>query len=153
MNTKKYQIIFAMLASATGGCGGGDSAKTVVVYSSQDREFAEPVLADYGRRAGVEVLPKFDIESTKTVGLTQLLIQEAARPRCDLFWNNELLNTLRLKEKGLLASWSPPNASGIPDEFKARDGTWYGFAARARILIVNTEKMPEADRPSEYGTT
>ncbi|WP_435011667.1 extracellular solute-binding protein [Tundrisphaera lichenicola] len=134
---------------ACSGCGGGagSSEKTVVVYSAQDREFAEPVLTAYGERNGVEVLPKFDVESTKTVGLTQLLIQEAPRPRCDLFWNNEILNTLRLKEKGLLARWSPPNAADIPDEFKATDGTWYGFAARARILLVNTDLIPPEDRP------
>ena len=36
------------------------------------------------------------------MGLTNLIITEAEQPRCDLFWNNEILNTLRLKEKGLL---------------------------------------------------
>ena len=30
-----------------------------------------------------------------------MIIAEANRPRCDLFWNNEILNTIRLKEKGL----------------------------------------------------
>ena len=34
-----------------------------------------------------------------------------------------------------------------PTTFKAKDGTWYGFAARARIIIVNTKLVPEADRP------
>jgi iron(III) transport system substrate-binding protein len=133
--------IFVLLS----GCGFG--GPKVVVYSSQDPEFAEPILAAYADEAHVDVIKKFDVESTKTVGLTQLLIQESPRPRCDLFWNNEILNTLRLREKGMLASWSPPNAADIPAEFKARDGTWYGFAARARILIVNTKLMAEADRP------
>ena len=48
------------------------------------------------------MLAKYDDESTKTVGLTNVIIQEAGRPRCDVFWNNEILNTLRLEEKGLL---------------------------------------------------
>jgi iron(III) transport system substrate-binding protein len=76
-----------------------------------------------------------------------LIIAEARRPRCDLFWNNEILNTLRLKEKGLLAAFHPGHAADLPDTFKAKDGTWYGFAARARILIVNTKLVPESDRP------
>jgi iron(III) transport system substrate-binding protein len=138
-------ILSALLLLGLLGCG--SEGRKVVVYSSQDPEFAAPLLDDYARRSGVEVEPKFDVESTKTVGLTQLLIREAAKPRCDLFWNNEILNTLRLREKGMLASWSPPNAADLPAEFKAKDGTWYGFAARARILIVNTELMPQADRP------
>jgi iron(III) transport system substrate-binding protein len=118
-----------------------------VVYSAQDPEFAEPILSAYAKETGVDVIPKYDVESTKTVGLAMQLIQESPRPRCDLYWNNEILNTLRLREKGMLASWSPPNAADIPDEFKAKDGTWYGFAARARILIVNTQLVAESDRP------
>jgi iron(III) transport system substrate-binding protein len=142
--------ILAAVAAAAGlaGCGGEPGGRVVVVYSSQDREFAGPVLSAYGQRAGVEVLPKFDVESTKTVGLARLLIQESPRPRCDVFWNNEILNTIRLQEKGLLASWSPPNAADLPDEFRARDRTWYGFAARARVLLVNTELVAPADRPT-----
>jgi len=86
-------------------------------------------------------------ESTKTVGLTNLIIAEARRPRCDLFWNNEILNTLRLKEKGLLVPFQPSRAGDLPATFRAKDGTWFGFAARARILIVNTKLVAEADRP------
>ena len=122
-------------------------AGPVVVYTALDREFSEPILADYEKRTGVEVLGKYDVESTKTVGLTNLIMAEASSPRCDLFWNNEILNTLRLKEKGLLAPFRPSRADDLPATFRDKDGTWYGFAARARILIVNTKLVAEADRP------
>ena len=138
-------ILAVVVASGLAGCG--SSERTITVYSSLDPEFSSPVLDAYAQGTGVEILPKFDVESTKSVGLTERIVQEAARPRCDLFWNNEILNTLRLRKKGLLASWSPPNAADIPDAFKAKDGTWYGFAARARILIVNTALVAAADRP------
>ena len=130
------------------GCGGDESRPSVVVYASLDREFSEPLLNAYAAKTGVAVDAKYDVESTKTVGLTNLLFAEAKAPRCDLFWNNEILNTLRLKKRGLLANWSPPNAESYPTVFKDKDGTWYGFAARARVLIVNTSLVPEADRPS-----
>jgi iron(III) transport system substrate-binding protein len=123
------------------------SRPQVVIYSAQDREFAEPVLKAYEKQANVEVLPKFDVESSKTVGLANDIIAEKSRPRCDLFWNNEILNTLRLKEQGLLAPFQPAHAGDLPETFKAKDGTWYGFAGRARILIVNTKVVAEADRP------
>ena len=126
---------------ATGGKG------SVVVYTALDREFSEPILTDYEKRTGVEVLGKYDVESTKTVGLTNLIMAEASRPRCDLFWNNEILNTLRLKDKGLLAPFTPSHAADLPDTFRDKGRTWYGFAARARVLIVNTKLVPEAERP------
>jgi iron(III) transport system substrate-binding protein len=123
------------------------AAQSVVVYSALDKEFSEPVLKAYEQKSGVRVLSKFDVESTKTVGLTNQIIVEARRPRCDLFWNNEILNTLRLKERGLLVPFRPAHAGDLADTFKAKDGTWYGFAARARILLVNTRLVAEADRP------
>jgi iron(III) transport system substrate-binding protein len=149
-----------LVAMSAGGCGRvvnigeaeRESSKTtggtVVVYSALDEEFAEPVLRDLGRQAGIQLLSKFDVESTKTVGLTTAIIAEAGRPRCDLFWNNEILNTLRLKDKGLLQPFQPQHAGDLPQAFKDADGMWYGFAARGRILLINSRLVPEADRPS-----
>jgi iron(III) transport system substrate-binding protein len=141
-------LIATALALGT-GCAVNEEGPgpRVVVYSSLDREFSEPLLRDYSARTRVEVIPKFDIESTKTVGLTNVIIAESEQPRCDLFWNNEILNTLRLKEKGMLAPFHPAHADELPPTFRAKDGTWYGFAARARILLVNTKLVGEADRP------
>jgi len=135
------------LVAFLGWISRGMAADTVVVYSALDREFSQPILKAYGQSSGVRVLPKFDVESTKTVGLTNLIIAESGQPRCDLFWNNEILNTLRLKERGLLAPFRPTHAGDLPETFKAKDGTWYGFAARGRILIVNTKLVAEAARP------
>jgi iron(III) transport system substrate-binding protein len=123
------------------------AADPVVIYSALDREFSEPLLRAYEKKSGVRVLPKFDVESTKTVGLTNLIIAEAIRPRCDVFWNNEILNTLRLQERGLLVPFHPSHSSDLAPSFRAKDSTWYGFAARARILLVNTRLVSESDRP------
>lgn len=131
------------------GCGWGSSDKPqLIVYASLDREFSAPILKAYGERKGIEVLGKYDVESTKTVGLTEAIIREAPYGRCDLFWNNEILNTLRLKNMGLLIPFQPKNGADYPAQFRAKDGTWYGFAARARILLVNTKLVAEAERPT-----
>ena len=143
------------LIVALSGCGGNDKGSAakpqneVIVYTALDREFSEPILEAYETRTGTRILAKYDAESTKTVGLTNMIIAEGTSPRCDLFWNNEILNTLRLKKRGLLASWTPPNAADFPETFRDKAGTWYGFAARARVLIVNTEIFPkDTDRPT-----
>jgi iron(III) transport system substrate-binding protein len=41
----------------------------VVVYTALDTEFSRPILDDFSAHSGVAVRPKFDTESTKTVGL------------------------------------------------------------------------------------
>jgi iron(III) transport system substrate-binding protein len=149
-------LLAGLIASGCGQRGQNDGTdeagsasvdSTVVVYSALDREFAEPVLKDQARKAGVSLRAKYDVESTKTVGLTNNLISEAVQPRCDLFWNNEILNTMRLKERGLLQPFHPAHAEDLPATFRDPDGIWYGFAARARIVVVNTKTVGEADRP------
>jgi iron(III) transport system substrate-binding protein len=140
-------IVVGCAVVTLASCGTKNDAR-VVVYSSLDREFSEPILKDYQKSSGVRVDAKYDVESTKTVGLTQLLTAEADKPRCDLFWNNEILNTLRLNRKGLLAPYQPPNAASYPRVFKSQDSTWYGLAARARILLVNTSLVSDTERPT-----
>ncbi|MCR9296140.1 MAG: extracellular solute-binding protein [bacterium] len=121
---------------------------SVVVYSAADREYAAPILAAFSRKAGVEVLPVFDVESTKTAGLVARLESEADRPRCDVFWNNEIMHTLRLDAAGLLepVGWQVP--VDWPANMRGSQGTWIGIGARARILIVNRELLPaDGKRP------
>ena len=133
------------------GCssrGAGDAGPgEVIVYTAHDSVFSEPVFAQFEQSTGIVVRPKFDVESTKTVGLVNALMAESARPRCDVFWNNEILNSLRLEKQGLLEAYASPAAESYPAEFKDADGKWHGFAARARILLCNTKIVAEGERP------
>ena len=119
----------------------------MVVYTAQDEEFATPIFAKFTDKTAITVEPKFDSESTKTVGLYAELVAEAERPRADVFWNNEPINTLRLEKLGLLDVYRSPEAEAYPAMFRSPQGTWAGFAARARVLIVNTKLVAEAERP------
>ena len=130
-------LLLGLLASIT-GCW-SRAKQEVVVYAALDREFSEPILDDFQASTGIQVLDKYDVESTKTVGLVSAIIQEQKRPRCDVFWNNEILHTLRLKKLGLLDVYHSPNADAFPENYRSSARDWYGLAARARVLIVNTE--------------
>jgi iron(III) transport system substrate-binding protein len=131
----------------TSGCTSED-AREVVVYAALDEGFSRPIFADFEQETGITVRPKFDTEATKTVGLAQTILAEEARPRCDVFWNNEILNTLRLERAGLLREYHSPAADGYPDFAKSPGGKWHGFAARARVLVVNTDRLAEGERPT-----
>jgi iron(III) transport system substrate-binding protein len=137
----------AIVCLALSGCWRSTGTDEVVAYTALDSEFAEPIYQDFTQETAIDVLPKFDVESTKTVGLVNALMAEASRPRCDVFWNNEILNTIRLEKKGLLEAYRSPAAQAFPKEFGSPNGTWQGFAARARILIVNTDLVPQPERP------
>jgi iron(III) transport system substrate-binding protein len=138
-------LLFALAVAGCQGCS--RPADRVVVYSAQDREFAEGVFADFTAGSGLTVVPKFDTEANKSVSLAAELEADAGRPRADVHWNNEILGTIRLARKGVYELYPSPNAAPFPAWTKAKDGTWQAFAGRARVLIVNTNLVPEADRP------
>jgi iron(III) transport system substrate-binding protein len=133
------------------GCAPSSDAPSdkdeVVVYTAHDSVFSEPIFEQFQQSTGIVVRPKFDVESTKTVGLVNAIMAESDRPRCDVFWNNEILNSLRLEEQGLLEAYASPAAESYPAAFKDADGKWHGFAARARIILVNTMLVTEGERP------
>jgi iron(III) transport system substrate-binding protein len=119
----------------------------VVLYCAQDEDFAKELLQTFRQQTGLEVAPKFDTEAGKSVELYLDLVQEKDRPRCDVFWNNEILSTIRLQRQGLLEPYASPSAKPYPPACHPADQTWHAFAARPRILVVNTKLVKEADRP------
>ena len=143
----------AVALAAASVCAIGQGCRSahqpvVVVYTALDKAFSEPILKGFERRTGIRVLAKYDVEATKTVGLVNAIRAERARPRCDVFWNNEIVNTLRLKTEGLLQPHGSRAAQAFPAAFRDPDGLWAGFAARARVLLVNTSLVQAGHEPT-----
>jgi iron(III) transport system substrate-binding protein len=133
----------ALLAVAM-GCPAAD----VVVYTSVDQVFAEPVLQQFHQDTGIEVKAVYDAEAAKTVGLERRLLAERSRPRADVFWNSEHVRTMRLAAAGVLAAPGVSVPADIPPDYRAPDGLWTGFGGRARVLLINRDLVPEAQRPT-----
>ncbi len=138
-----WAVLVAISILSVGCTGKREDA--VVLYSAADREYAAPLVAAFGRREeGLEIAAQYDVESTKTLGLVTRIESEASRPRCDVFWNNEIMHTLRLDKAGLLASVSWDIPRDWPAAMKGRN--WVGFAARARVLLINTKLLPDREQ-------
>lgn len=105
------------------------------------------MLGDFTRQTGLTVAPRFDTEANKSVGLFEDLTREQDHPRCDVHWNNEILSTIRLQRLGLLEPYDSPAAADYPASAQAKDHSWHAFAARARVLLVNTNLVPARDQP------
>lgn len=119
----------------------------VVVYTSVDQIFSEPLLARFEEETGIEVKAVYDAEAQKTVGLEKRLLAEREQPRADVFWNSEFLRTLRLAETGLFTPYASPEAADIPLQFRSPDGLWTGFGVRARVFVVNTDQVSDPETP------
>jgi len=137
--------LLAALLQLLAACG---RAPDVVIYCALDEEYAAPVLRAFEQETGLHVQAYYDVEANKSVGLRRRLQQEAPRPICDVFWNNEVVQTVVLARGDLLQPYRSPASQGIGDRWRDPRDRWCGFAARGRVLIVNTELRPnETDLP------
>jgi iron(III) transport system substrate-binding protein len=140
-------LIFFLLMNLL-ACAPQNQARQVVIYTSVDQVYAEPVLKRFTIETGILVKPVYDVEATKTTGLVNRLIAEKERPLADVFWSGEFVQTLLLQDKGILQAYRSPSATDIPALYKDPDGYWTGFAGRMRVLLVNKNKVNHDQMPA-----
>jgi iron(III) transport system substrate-binding protein len=105
--------------------------RSVTVYTSQDIIYASGILSQFEAETGVRARVLYDSEAVKTVGLANRLLAEQAHPRCDVFWNNEVLRTRQLALRGV---------------YRETNG-WAAFGYRSRRLVINTNLVAADQAP------
>ena len=126
------------------------SREKLVVYCAHDAVFAESVLREFQKQTGIEVVAKYDTEATKSLGLVEQIIRDGARPQCDVFWNNELLGTQALADRGLLEPYKGAGWQRMPERWRGDAGEWTGFGGRVRMVIWNTNAKFANPRPWRF---
>lgn len=139
---KRNGLLASLAVLLLCACG---RAPDLVVYCSLDQQFSEELMQRFEAESGLRVRVEFDIEANKNVGLASRIREERGRPRCDVFWSNECAQMVSLAGAGLLASYDSPSAADVPAGFRDPERRWTGFAARARIFIVNTRLADPAE--------
>ena len=119
-----------------------------MVYTSEDQVFSEPILKDFEKISGIKVRAVYDTEETKSTGVALRIVAERNRPQADVFWANEPLRPAMLQQQGLLEAYRSPNADGIPARYRDAEGYWTGFAARARVILYNTNLVRPEEAPA-----
>lgn len=133
MNLRCWAKLLPMLAGLLAAACNREFKPVVVVYTSQDQVYAEPILREFGQVTGCEVRAVYDSEAVKTVGLANRLLAERSHPQCDVFWNNEALRTIQLAEAGVFREEEP----------------WRAVGYRSRRIVINTNHLTAAAAPRQ----
>lgn len=142
----EFCLLSALLVSI--GCRpSGTTESRVVVYTSVDRIFSEPVLQQAGEDLGLNVVGVYDTEETKSTGLVNRLLARRDNPDGDVFWSGDPARAALLKAEGLTEPYVPGGAQTIPAQFKDDEEHWTGFSARTRVLLINNDLVPVGDEP------
>jgi len=124
-----------------------NNSNQVVVYTSIDQIFSEPILKDFEKETGIIVKAIYDTEETKSTGVLNRLIAEKDNPQCDLFWSGDPVRTIVLKNKNITKAYQSKVAKDINIVFKDKEFHWTGFSARARVLIYNKNLLNKTTAP------
>lgn len=151
VRTPLLALVACLLAGLTSACrvtrtSSPKAPGEVIVYTSVDRPYAEPILQAFTRQSGVRARPVYDTEAAKSLGLAQRIVDERLRPRADVFWSSEVVRLIGLKREGVLEAYRSPAAAEIPARYRDPDGTWTGFAARARVIVWNPRRTSQPPR-------
>ena len=127
---------------------GGDKTKrakkeptrpVVVIYVSEKRSVAEPILKDFEKESNITVKALYESETEKNKSLVNRLLAEKSHPKADLYWAADPVRAVYLKERNVTAPYRSPRADDILARYKDPDDFWTGFAGRARLFIVHDD--------------
>src|SRR5215831_11749535 len=124
-------------------------SEEVVVYTSVDDIYAKQIFDAFTKETGIRVLPVFDTEEAKTLGLVHRILAEREHPQGDVFWSGDCARSALLRKEGALEAYRIPSADGIGPQWRDPGHAWTGFAARARVIVYNTKKIKEPPRSVE----
>ncbi len=140
----------ALLAIAPGCGGSGEPEAEVVLYVSAPDDVVRAIVAAFEDEHDVRVRTVGDGEARATGELVNRLRAEADDPQADVYWSSEALLTVALADEGVLAPSMPPAAAARPARSRDPQGRWHGFAARARVVAFDPEKLAPEDVPRAW---
>lgn len=122
----------------------------VVLYVSADDHIARQVVDAFESKTGIDVRVVGDTEQTKTTGLANRLRAEKDHPRADVFWSSEVFMTVALAEEGVLAPYDSAAAADRPAAFRDPQNRWFGFGARARVIVYAPDRVEPSEVPRTW---
>lgn len=119
-------------------------AGPLVLYSGRNENFVQPVVDAFTADTGIEV----EVRYAGTGELATTLVAEGDATPADVFWAQDPAFIGGIAKQGMLAELPENILSLVPDRFVDGNGHWVGITARSRVLVYNTDLVPESELPA-----
>jgi iron(III) transport system substrate-binding protein len=95
---------------------------------------------------------KVDVNRTGSERILQRVMQElqAKLTNVDVIHTSDAGHFVLLKEKKLLAKYTPAGVEKFPAGFKDKDGYYYGLRATVTVIAYNTKAVSAAEAPKTW---
>jgi iron(III) transport system substrate-binding protein len=134
--------VLIVAVAGLSGCGGDDSG--ITVYSGRARALIGPLYERFTEDTGIEVKVRYG----ESAELAAQIAEEGGRSPADVFFSQDAGALGALSKRDLLATLPGEELDKVDVHFRARNGTWVGVSGRARVVVVNRQKVPAAEVPN-----
>ena len=95
---------------------------------------------------------KVEVHRTGSQRILQRVMQELSAniKNVDVVHTSDAGHFVLLKEKKLLAKYTPAGVEGFPSGFKDADGYYYGLRATVNVIAYNPKLVPAAEAPMTW---
>jgi iron(III) transport system substrate-binding protein len=95
---------------------------------------------------------KVEVHRTGSQRILQRVMQELSAniKNVDVIHTSDAGHYVLLKERKLLAKYTPAGVEGFPAGFKDKDGYYYGLRATVNAIFYNTKAVPAAEAPKTW---
>lgn len=141
----KTKIILLLLIIGQLACSKSLSAEELVIYSTRNASFLQPLINEYSQNTGTQILY---VTGAHRV-LMKRLKTEGSRSSADIYLTASAANLWQAAELGHLQPIdSEVLEDNIPAQYRAQDHTWFGLSKRPRTIVYNHEKVAPEDLSS-----
>ena len=121
----------------------GENAGELVIYSGRSESLVAPILEQFSEATGIKTRVKYG--STSEIAAT--ILEEGDNSPADIFFAQDPGGLAAVES---MFATLPDDVLGIvPANFRSPDGKWIGLSGRARVVVYNTDRLTEADLPSD----
>lgn len=138
-------VVVSLVAVGCGsdGAGDGDGSEKLTLYSGRNEALVGPLLKQFTKDTGIELAVRY----ADSASLAAQIVEEGPRSPADVFFSQDAGALGSLAKQGLLAAAPPEAVQAVDARFRSKDGTWVGVSGRARVIVYNPDKVPEAEVP------
>ncbi|QNO13812.1 extracellular solute-binding protein [Alkalicella caledoniensis] len=134
-------ILVVGLAAGCGSTSSSDSNE-LVIYSSRNENFVQPLLDKFQTETGITVKALHAGE-----GVFNRLKEEKNNVQADVVISNDIGALENLRMEGFLQGYTPEGIETIDEKYRADDNSWFALSARTRVFIYNKDLISEEDMP------
>lgn len=150
MNKKKKSYFLAALAlvpiiSLIGCATSTDSSpESITIYSGRSESLITELLDTFTEETGIEV----NVRYGDSAELAAQILEEGSNVQADVFFSQDAGALGALAKEGLTKSLPADITDLVDASYKSKDSQWVGVSGRARVLVVNPEKVTKL--PTSY---